>query len=210
MKVKKVLVATDASTEEKIKQAARTIFHKKGFAATRTRDIAEEAGLNLAPLNSYFRSKQKLFDLIMLETMQQFLVSLTDVFNAKETSLEAKVELLVSNYIDLLTKEPDIPIFILSELRTNPQELVAKIKIKEILMRSYLMQQLQEEAAAGRIAPIHPLQFIMNVMGLTAFPFIAKPILSSLGNLSDEDFNELMTQRKALVPKWIKAILTTS
>lgn len=210
MREKKVLVETDASTEEKIKQAARTIFHRKGFAATRTRDIAEEAGLNLALLNYYFRSKQKLFDLIMLETMQQFLLSLTDVFNAQETSLETKIELLVSNYIDLLSKEPDIPIFILSELRNNPQELVAKIRIKEILMRSYLIQQLQEEAAAGRTAPIHPLQFIMNVMGLTVFPFIAKPIFSSLGSLSEDDFNRMMAQRKALIPQWVKAILATS
>ncbi len=200
----------DASTEEKIKQAARNIFHKKGFAATRTRDIAEEAGLNLALLNYYFRSKQKLFDLIMLETMQHFLLSLTDIFNAQGTSLETKIELLVGNYIDLLTEEPDIPIFILSELRNNPQELVAKIRIKEILMRSYLMKQLQEEAAAGRIAPIHPVQFIMNVMGLTVFPFIAKPIFSNLGNLSEADFNQMMAQRKALIPQWVKAILATS
>ena len=210
MKEKKVLVEADASTEEKIKQAARAIFHKKGFAATRTRDIAEEAGLNLALLNYYFRSKQKLFDLIMLETMQQFFLSLTEVFNDQETSLEKKVEVLVSNYIDLLTEEPDIPIFILSELRNNPQELVAKIRVKEILMKSYLMEQLQEAVKAGIIAPIHPVQFIMNIMGLTVFPFIAKPIFSNLGNLSETDFNQLMAQRKALVPKWVKAIMATS
>ena len=47
----------DSTTEEKIKEAARTVFHKKGFAATRTRDIAEEAEINLALLNYYFRSK---------------------------------------------------------------------------------------------------------------------------------------------------------
>lgn len=210
MKEKKVLVEADASTEEKIKQAARAIFHKKGFAATRTRDIAEEAGLNLALLNYYFRSKQKLFDLIMLETMQQFLLSMTDVFNNRETSLETKVEVLVSNYINLLTEEPDIPIFILSELRNNPQELVAKIRVKEILMKSYLMEQLQEAVEAGEIVPIHPVQLIMNIMGLTVFPFIAKPIFSNLGNLSETDFNQLMAQRKALIPKWVKAILATS
>ncbi|HOA37485.1 MAG TPA: TetR family transcriptional regulator, partial [Flavihumibacter sp.] len=53
------------STEEKIKAAARTVLYKKGFAATRTRDIAEEAGMNLALINYYFRSKKKLFEIIM-------------------------------------------------------------------------------------------------------------------------------------------------
>ena len=46
------------STEEKIMNAARAVFQRKGFAGTRTRDIAEEAGINLALLNYYFRSKQ--------------------------------------------------------------------------------------------------------------------------------------------------------
>ena len=44
------------STEEKLKEAARIVFTKKGYAATKTRDIAEEAGLNLALFHYYFRS----------------------------------------------------------------------------------------------------------------------------------------------------------
>ena len=67
----------DTSTEEKIKEAARVVFHKKGYAATRTRDIAEEADINLALLNYYFRSKEKLFDIIMVETLSGFLQHLT-------------------------------------------------------------------------------------------------------------------------------------
>ena len=56
MPAKKAKQSSDINTEAKIKAAARIVFHKKGFAATRTRDIAEEAGLNLALLNYYFRS----------------------------------------------------------------------------------------------------------------------------------------------------------
>ena len=55
----------DITTEEKIKQAAKAVFQKKGFAATRTRDIAEEADINLALLNYYFRSKEKLYGRII-------------------------------------------------------------------------------------------------------------------------------------------------
>src|SRR6201987_5095264 len=104
------------STEEKIKQAARKIFMQKGYAATRTRDIAEEAGINLALLNYYFRSKEKLFDIIMLESLQSFRQSMVNVLNDKKTSLENKVETLVNNYLDLLLAQPEIPLFVLSEL----------------------------------------------------------------------------------------------
>lgn len=56
---------------ERIKTAAAKLFAQKGFAATRVRDIASEAGINLAAVNYYFRSKQKLFDLIMGENRQE-------------------------------------------------------------------------------------------------------------------------------------------
>ena len=62
----------DLSTEEKIKNAALKLFTRKGFAATRTRDISEEAGINLALLNYYYRSKEKLFELVMTEILQNF------------------------------------------------------------------------------------------------------------------------------------------
>ena len=52
---KKKIEEVDLSTEEKIKEAAQKVFIKKGYAATRTRDIADEAGINLALLNYYFR-----------------------------------------------------------------------------------------------------------------------------------------------------------
>ena len=51
----------ELTTEQKIVEAARKIFTQKGYAATKTRDIAEEAGINLALLNYYFGSKENLF-----------------------------------------------------------------------------------------------------------------------------------------------------
>lgn len=197
----------DISTEEKIKNAARLIFHKKGFAATRTRDIAEEAGINLALLNYYFRSKEKLFDIIMLESLQGFLKSIQEVFNNESTSLDEKIEILVSTYIDGLTKYPDIPVFILSELRRNPDELISKINLKQVLMNSHFIKQLKQNIHDGTIAPINPLHFIMNLMGMTVFPFIASPMLKSLSGASQADFDELMKQRKQLIPVWIKGML---
>src|SRR5260221_8076178 len=87
------------STEEKIKVAARKVFLRKGFSATRTRDIAEEAGINLALLNYYFRSKQKLFEEVMREKIQTLLQTVIPVLNNQSTNLEKKIELVVSNYI---------------------------------------------------------------------------------------------------------------
>lgn len=210
MKQAKVKIAKpidDFSTEEKIKNAARIVFHKKGFAATRTRDIAEEAGINLALLNYYFRSKEKLFDLIILETLHGFLKLVKEGFNDETTTIEIKVEAIVSNYIDLLTNNPDVPLFILSELRNNPIALIDKMGVKEIILGSTFMKQFEQGVKEGKIVPMHPLHFIMSVMGMTVFPFVASPLVKGLGGLSDTEFNKLMQERKVLVPKWVKAML---
>src|ERR1700712_323657 len=107
---KKPVPVADISTEEKIKEAARNIFTRKGYSATRTRDIAEEAGLNLALLNYYFRSKEKLFEIVMLEKMQKYFGVLAPVLNDASTSLENKVETIASKYIDLVIENPDLPL----------------------------------------------------------------------------------------------------
>src|SRR5688500_11982834 len=123
----------DRTTEERIKAAARKVFTKKGFAATRTRDIAEEAGINLALLNYYFRSKQKLFDIVMLENMQRFMMVLHGVFNTESTSLNEKVAAIATNYINLLKEHPDLPLFVLSEIRANPDKLAVNMGVKKML-----------------------------------------------------------------------------
>ena len=207
MKPVKTKPAADPSTEEKIKIAARSVFHKKGYAATRTRDIAEEAGINLALLNYYFRSKEKLFDIIMTETMQGFLTSIMFILNDEKTSFEKKIEIIVVNYIDLLIEEPDIPLFVLSELRANPEELISRISNKKVLMKSIFIMQFQQKIKEGKIAPIHPLHFIMNMLGMVVFPFVGSPMLKSIGDLKQKDFDELMQQRKKLIPKWVNAML---
>ena len=196
----------DINTEAKILEAARTIFHKKGYAATRTRDIAEEAGINLALLNYYFRSKEKLFDIIMLETMQGFFQSLSVVFNDSSTTLEKKVEVVTESYIDLLLAQPDIPIFLLNELRNHPSEIGEKFKMKQIIMHSVFFKQWQE-ATKNNKQQIPPLQFMISLMSLIMFPFVACPIIKMVGDLKQEQFNKMMVERKKLIPKWVKAIM---
>lgn len=198
----------DASTEELIKQAAKKVFHEKGYAATRTRDIVEEAGLNLALLNYYFRSKEKLFGLIMTETLEHFFYSLSTALNDTQTSLDQKINILVSKYIDLLLEEPNIPIFILSEARNNSELLFQKIKVKDTLMNSSFFKQYKEAVIEGSITEENPLHFLSNLMGLVIFPFLGKPILNHVGDIKEDEFKTLMQVRKKKIPIWIKAMFS--
>jgi len=51
-----------ASTRRLLLSAARRRFARNGYAATTVRDIADEAGVNVALINRYFASKEGLFE----------------------------------------------------------------------------------------------------------------------------------------------------
>ena len=125
----------DVTTEQKIKEAARKVFTRKGYAATRTRDIAEEAGINLALLNYYFRSKQKLFEQIMFEKVQQLFGLIAPVLNDASTTLEFKVEQIVTLYIDMIKANPDLPLFVLSEIRNHPEHFAQTFQVGQLLQQ---------------------------------------------------------------------------
>lgn len=184
------------------------MFYKKGFAATRTRDIAEEAGINLALLNYYFRSKAKLFEIIMIETLSGFMKSMVILLNDPKTDLDEKTGSIVSKYIDLITKEPEIPTFIVTEIRSNPGLLLEKLPIKQIIQHSVFIKQYKEAVEKGDITEPNPLHFLINLIGLIVFPFIAKPLIIGGIEMKAQEFDNLIQERKKLIPVWIKAMMS--
>lgn len=194
----------DASTEEKIKEAARIVFTQKGYSATRTRDIAEEAGINLALLNYYFRSKEKLFELVMAEKVAKLFGVIAPIVNNDKTSLEEKVALIVEAYIEMLSQNPGLPLFVLSEIRNNPEHFGNRMQAGKLLTDSYLVKQLKEKKP-----DIHPLHFIVNVLSMSIFPFIAKPVFESAGVMTSEQLDNFVEERKTLIVQWFKAMINS-
>jgi hypothetical protein len=39
------------------------------------------------------------------------------------------------------------------------------------------------------------------------FPFVAKPMLMQAGQLSEDAYTALLTERKKLIPQWVKKIM---
>jgi AcrR family transcriptional regulator len=199
----------ELSTEDRIKQAAKALFQEKGYSGTRTRDIAERSGINLALLNYYFRSKQKLFELVMLETIQQFFGTLPQYLNNPETSLDEKIQLLSRRYIDFLKTEPDLPLFILSEIRHNASGLIEKMNLNEVVFKSVLAKQYAEAMGRTEVDTKEIYMLIINPLSLIIFPFVARPMVMALTGLDQNGFDQMMEQRKTLIPIWNRNMLNS-
>ncbi|MBX2876732.1 MAG: TetR family transcriptional regulator [Saprospiraceae bacterium] len=201
------MTTKEKDTEQKIKEAARTIFQEKGFAATRTREIAERAGMNLALLNYYFRSKQKLYDIIMTETMQTFFGGVIKILDNQDTSIEEKIEAFVTHYIDLLQENANVPHFILTNIRENPEGYLEKIGALEKAKSSFFFQQFIQAAMDGKVPPINPIHLMLNLIGLVVFPFLAKPMITASTGVSDQQYAAMLEERKRLIPLWVNEML---
>lgn len=194
-------------TADKIKETARILFLKKGFNGVTTREIAEEAGINSALLNYYFRSKEKLFRIIMTESVQQMFHFLRMNLNDTTTSLMQKMNGILNGYIDTISKNPNLPIFVFNELHSNPQLLFKEAGIPQnLIYESYLYKQIADQIEAKKIK-IRPEHFFVNFISLTVLPLIAKPMLQYIYFTKMEDIDSLLEERRTLITLWMKQML---
>ncbi len=206
---KQSAIERNESTEQKIKEAARKVFTEKGFAATRTRDIAEASGYNLALINYYFRSKENLFNIIMLESLQLFVGSIIPILNDRDTTLQQKVEVLVAHYIDMMIANPNIPFFVMNAVNTNPQEFLSKMTGDNALDKTYLEEQWQELIRKKKALAFNPMHLFINMIGMTVFPFVAAPMIKARNKISNDIYVQMMQERKQLIPMWVKSMFET-
>jgi TetR/AcrR family transcriptional regulator len=196
----------EPDTEAKIKEAARKVFLANGYEGTKIRQIADEAGVNIALVNYYFRSKEALFKAIYIETFGAFFGTMMQLLN-EPTPLEVKIWKIVDRYTDFLLVNPLMPQFVLAEHGKNGVNLFKDMNIRELIKSARLVEQLREEAEAGRIRPIEPLQFIITLMSNIAFPIIARPVVGYVGDFGEAGFRQFMETRKTIIPEMIMCYL---
>lgn len=198
-------ITAETTTEEKILNAARQIFTKKGFLATTVRDIATGANTNVASVNYYFRSKENLFAFIMDETIQKLFDKIEPVLNDEATTAIEKIDACVGYYIDQLLENPDFPFFMVNEVLAGQTTLPMVEKVKT-LTGSVFAKQLYELQADSTIR-FHPIHLMWNIAGMIVFPFLVRPRQLEAGYFDSSEFVEMMKERRKLIPAWIGQVL---
>lgn len=186
-------------TEQQILVAARKVFIEKGLDGARMQEIADEAGINKALLHYYFRSKDKLFEMIFQEEIGKFLPKMLNLMASPEVSFEDKIRAFVDNYISIFINNPFLAPFILREIHRDPENMKnyfvrAGINVEHIKMAlTMLGLQLNMSFEEAR-------HFIVNMISLCIFPFAGRPLIGRLLFQGDEsEYNKFLEQRKQVV-----------
>lgn len=193
----------DISTETKILEAARQVFMRKGMAGARMQDIADEAGINKALLHYYFSSKEKLFEVIFMGAASKLFPRINEVFTS-DLPLFEKIERFCEEYLNIIMENPYLPLFVLNEINQDPARFISKLSKAGFRPDpSKLLLQLDRDVKKGLIKNINPMHFIMNLLSMTIFPFVAKPMLQGNLGMDELQFRMMMEQRKTEIPKFI-------
>jgi AcrR family transcriptional regulator len=194
----------EKQTEEKIANAAQEVFVEKGMSGARMQEIADRAGINKSLLHYYFRSKEKLFDFVFSKIAKKIGHAVFTSMGKEETSIENRIECFVEEYLNILMKNPFLPLFIISEMNRNPEKLANRFRsanIDPVELTTPLAEELNKAGYS-----IEPTVFMINLLSLCIFPFIARPVIEQIIFSGDKNqYKAFLKERKEHVVKFMLA-----
>ena len=212
--IKQSSESRDRDTEQRILDAAHAVFLRRGTAGARMQEIAKEAGVNSALLHYYFRTKERLAQAVFQRAAMQLMPAVIRILGS-DVDLEAKVEQVVDAELQQLQKAPYLPGYVLSELTHHPERVrqlfatMTGVTPTEVGKRVFkvLGAQITARVKAGRMHPIAPEQFAINLLALCVFPFAARPMVMALAGFDQAGFNQFIERRRReLAPFFLRAL----
>ena len=191
------------NTEKKILDAAKKVFVTKGSDGARMQEIADEAGINKSLLHYYYRSKEKLFNTVFKYAFKKFAPNLMGIFESNEDFF-TKTATFIHNYIDIIGKNPFIPMFILNELNKKNAGFMGVFVKSSGININLLENIIAKEVEKGVIKQTDAKQLIVNIIALCVFPYIGRPLIQTVVfDDNKEEFSRFLESRKEEVSKLI-------
>ena len=108
--------------KQHIIEHAMKLFAEKGFEATSIRDLAKAADVNIAMVNYYFGSKEKLIETIV-DKKASYMKDRIEELEANKTISEIdKVHVLIDDYVERLLSNPNFHKVLYKELMANNRQ----------------------------------------------------------------------------------------
>jgi AcrR family transcriptional regulator len=185
--------------EQIILEAAEKLFVEKGFAGTKTTEIADEAGVNHALLHYYFRTKENLFNRIFEQKLSQVLSNFL-LITDDNTPFFDKLKNGIEAHFDFIGKNPKLPIFVLQEvvMDKSRRDFMEKnlFPTGKVLYENFKIA-IRKEMKKGVIRPVKAMDILLNIVSLNVFAFVAAQILFDMdAEESREKLHIFLEERK--------------
>ena len=142
------------------------LFGQKGFEGTSVREIAAGADVNLAMINYYFGSKEKLFESVVEYKASYLKGVFEELVNNKSLSQIEKLDVVIDSYIDRMFQSPQFHHLLHRELSLEHRPQM-KEAIAEILLRNFVSLKaiIQHGIDSGDFNPVDIELTIATLIG---------------------------------------------
>jgi TetR/AcrR family transcriptional regulator len=186
------------SSKDTILVAARREFASRGFSGARVEAIARSAGCNKAMLFYYYSSKEKLYRAVLELALGEIFAEIGSVVHERLTP-DDFMERFPEIYIRFLARNPDLPRILVFDLIHNPENIsrvMAEIFHENASFRPRrLLEMIGSWHEQGLISEEDPLHFMLNVISLSIFSFVARPMVEAISGLKASDDDEFYRTR---------------
>lgn len=142
---------------QELLEAALALFVEKGFAATRSEEVAARAGVSKGTLYLYFPSKEELLKAVIQQTLSADIAA--GAQRVADAALQPSGELLVDVMTEWWTKvfrSPSSGVFklVITEVRNFPE--IADFYMKEVVEpgKAVIAELLQRGVSRGEFRPV--------------------------------------------------------
>jgi TetR/AcrR family transcriptional regulator len=194
------------STEQRIFDAAHDVFLKKGLDGAKMQEIADHAGINKALLHYYYRTKEKLYESVVKAVIGRAIPVVQQMIEA-DLPLREKIERFVDFYVDMIGRNPFVPLFLITEMNKHPERFFEHVFPKELPKPAFFLRQVEAEIAAGTIRPFKPAHLLINIISMCIFPFLARPLIRVALGLDPAELKKFLEERKSEVKRFVFAAL---
>jgi len=191
------MAGKDKGTENHIKETAKAVFFKEGRFNATTQEIADAAGVNRTLLHYYFRSREILLEKVLLEGQEVFRKKMNE-HALTGLSFKEKISQLIDVWMDRVKEFPYLDSYLASQIHNT--NLWENLKMNDKEQRKNIADffaELQEEMAAGRVAKMEPMQFLLNFISMVSYPVIMRPLMENSFFNSKKKI-VFLTQRKPM------------
>lgn len=189
----------EKNKEQIILDAAEKEFMSKGFDGAKTMVIAAAANVTHAMLHYYFRTKENLFNKVMLAKMLLVKDSILTAFSREDLPLLQRIQNGIEAHFDILALNPDLPRFVMNELISKPAYLAHLKSMMQLIsggVYKNLQKDLKFEQAKGNIEKISIQDLMLDIISLNVFVFMAYPIIETFALEDGRSKEEFLAARK--------------
>ncbi len=172
--------------KEQIINKAIELFAQKGFEGTSIRDLANSAGVNIAMINYYFGSKEKLFECLVAHKAAYTRGLLDEIVNDNSLSDIEKIDRIIDNYITRIFTNRIFHRVIHQEMMLNQRESLQQAIVKVLFPNSLTIKKVIETGIRNNtFKKVDPALTIATLIGTINQVLLSKTMCNKLLDKQD-------------------------